>query len=51
MLHSCDYKGWDTEAATKYFIAATPTFILLDKEKKILGKYSGLEKLQQSVVE
>jgi thiol-disulfide isomerase/thioredoxin len=40
MLHTCDYKGWDTEAATKYFIAATPTFILLDKDKMILGKYA-----------
>jgi thioredoxin-related protein len=46
MLHSCDYKGWDTEAATKYFIAATPTFILLDKDKNILGKYSKWESLK-----
>jgi thiol-disulfide isomerase/thioredoxin len=46
MLHTCDYKGWDTEAAIKYFIAATPTFILLDKDKNILGKYSKWESLK-----
>lgn len=45
LLHTCDYKGWNTEATTKYYIAATPTFIVLDKEKKILGKYSSFEKM------
>lgn len=46
MMHSCDFKGWDTEAAVKYFIAATPTFILLDKDKKIVGKYSGFNQVK-----
>ena len=32
-------------AATKYFIAATPTFIVLDQEKKIVGKYSSLQQV------
>ena len=32
----CDYKGWDTKAAKDYFIYATPTYILLDKDMKIL---------------
>jgi hypothetical protein len=35
MIHTCDYKGWDTEAAAKNYIAATPTFIVLDNGKKI----------------
>jgi thiol-disulfide isomerase/thioredoxin len=43
LLHTCDYKGWNTDAATQYYIAATPTFIVLDKDKKILGKYSSVE--------
>jgi peroxiredoxin len=43
LLHTCDYKGWNTEAATQYYIAATPTFIVLNKDKKILGKYSSVE--------
>lgn len=45
LLHTCDYKGWNTDAATKYYIAATPTFIVLDKDKKILGKYSSVEQV------
>jgi thiol-disulfide isomerase/thioredoxin len=32
----CDYKGWDTQAAKDYFVYATPTYILLDKDMKIL---------------
>jgi thiol-disulfide isomerase/thioredoxin len=47
MIHSCDYKGWDTEAATKYYIAATPTFIILDKDKKVIGKYSNIERIKK----
>jgi thiol-disulfide isomerase/thioredoxin len=45
MIHSCDFKAWDTDAATKYYIAATPTFILLDQDKKIIGKYSGFSSM------
>jgi thiol-disulfide isomerase/thioredoxin len=32
----CDYKGWDTQAAKDYFVNATPTYFLLDKDMKIL---------------
>jgi thiol-disulfide isomerase/thioredoxin len=46
MLHTSDYKGWRTEAAAKYYIAATPTFIVLDKEKKVVRKYSEYEQLK-----
>jgi thiol-disulfide isomerase/thioredoxin len=45
IIHTCDYKAWNTEAATKYYIAATPTFIVLDQDKKIIGKYSSLEQV------
>ena len=45
ILHTCDYKGWNTDAATKYYIAATPTFIVLDQDKKIIGKYSSVEQV------
>jgi len=40
LWHSCDYKGWNADAVLKYYIAATPSFILLDSNKVILGKYS-----------
>ncbi|QTD36767.1 thioredoxin family protein [Polaribacter batillariae] len=32
----CDYKGWETQAAKKYYVNATPTYFLLDKDMKIL---------------
>jgi thioredoxin-related protein len=32
----CDYKGWGTQSAKDYFIDATPTFVLLDKNQNIL---------------
>jgi len=47
LVHTCDYKGWETEAATEYYIAATPTYILLDKDKKVLGKYSSFEQVKR----
>lgn len=49
IIHSCDYKAWDTDAATKYYIAATPTFIVLDQDKKIVGKYSTLEQVKKAM--
>ena len=45
LKHSCDYKGWDTEAAKLYYIVATPTIIMLNEEKKILGKFADFDKL------
>jgi thiol-disulfide isomerase/thioredoxin len=47
MQHSCDYKKWDGKAVTDYYIAGTPTFIRLDKDKKIIGKYSSFEELKK----
>lgn len=47
MVHTCDFKGWDTEAATKYFVVATPTFVMLDKDKKIVGKYASFDAMKQ----
>ena len=38
----CDYKGWNTQAAKDYFVNATPTYILLDKDLKILVHPSSL---------
>lgn len=38
MLHSCDFKKWDTQAAQDYFIYGSPTFMVLDKDHKIIDK-------------
>lgn len=40
VLHICDFKAWDSEAAKVYFLVATPTFILINKDKQIVGKFS-----------
>jgi thiol-disulfide isomerase/thioredoxin len=47
-IHSCNYKGWQTEAAISCYIAATPTFIMLDTDKKIAGKYSSFEQVKEA---
>ena len=47
LTHTCDYKKWQGKAATDYYIAGTPTFILLDNNKKIVGKFSSFEQLKK----
>ena len=39
----CNYKGWDTQAAKDYFVDATPSYFLLDKDLKILMHPRNLE--------
>ncbi len=46
-LNVNDSKVWLGEAASSYFIYATPTMILIDKEKKIIGKPMTIEELQK----
>lgn len=38
LINVSDLKGWEGKAATDYFIYATPTMFLVDKDKKIIGK-------------
>lgn len=35
-ISSCDYKNWDTQAVNDYYVFATPTLFLLDKDQKII---------------
>lgn len=42
----CDYKGWETQAAKAYYVFATPTCILLNKELEIVAKIKSPEHLQ-----
>lgn len=32
----CDFKGWKTQAAIDYYVNATPTYLLLNKNREIL---------------
>ncbi len=38
LINTSDLKGWEGKAATDYFIYATPTMFLVDKDKKIICK-------------
>lgn len=42
----CDAKGWETQAAKEYYVFATPTYILLNKDLKILAKYQSPEQFE-----
>ena len=43
LLHSCDFKKWEGKAVNDYYIYGTPTFIVLDKDKRIIGKHSSFK--------
>lgn len=45
MIHICDYKGWESKISNDYCIAASPTYILLDRQKHIIGKFPSVYKL------
>jgi thiol-disulfide isomerase/thioredoxin len=47
--HGCDLKGWNGKAASDYFVYATPTLFLLDKNRKILAKPISFEDLSKAV--
>ena len=46
-INVSDLKGWESKAAQDYFIYATPTMFLLDRENNILGKPSNLQEIKQ----
>jgi thiol-disulfide isomerase/thioredoxin len=45
LSHHTDLKKWNGKAAKDYFVYGTPTFILLDSQKKIIKKGSSFEML------
>lgn len=48
LININDPNGWDGDLASQFYIYATPTMFLLDKDKRIIGKpttYSELQKL------
>ncbi|MEW5842852.1 MAG: redoxin domain-containing protein [Bacteroidota bacterium] len=46
-LNISDLRGWDGKAASDYFIYATPTMFLVDKDKKIIGKPTTFEEANE----
>lgn len=49
MGHICQFKGWESPTVIDYCIVASPTFILLDKQRKIIGKYPSVEQLLETL--
>jgi thiol-disulfide isomerase/thioredoxin len=49
LIHDTDLKKWEGKAVSDYFVYGTPTFIVLDKDKKILGKYSSFDSMKTFV--
>jgi thiol-disulfide isomerase/thioredoxin len=45
LSHYTDLKKWNGKAAKDYFVYGTPTFILLDSQKKIIKKGSSFDML------
>lgn len=46
-INIAQLKGWDGPIAQAYDVSATPTFFLLDKDKKIIAKPRSIEMLDQ----
>jgi len=49
MMHFCDFKKWNGEAAEKFHVTGTPTYFLLDKDRKIIGKYDNAVTLLEAL--
>lgn len=47
LIHDCDFKKWEGKAVNDYFVYGTPTFIVLDKDKSILGKYADFKSIEK----
>ncbi|MBN1415390.1 MAG: redoxin domain-containing protein [Bacteroidales bacterium] len=48
-LNGCDLKEWDGQAAQDYFLYATPSMFLLDRNRKILAKPLSFEDFLRAV--
>jgi thiol-disulfide isomerase/thioredoxin len=48
-ISTTDYQKWDGQAATDYQVFGTPSYFMLDKDRKILMKFISVEHLQSWV--
>lgn len=48
-INICDFAGWDNEIASLYGIYATPTMILLDRNRKIIAKPGSVHELKAAL--
>ncbi|MFC3813266.1 TlpA family protein disulfide reductase [Lacihabitans lacunae] len=47
LSHYCDFKKWNSKAVADYYVYGTPTFVVLNKDKKIVGKFSGFASIEK----
>ena len=45
-INLSDLKGWEGDSAQDYFIYATPTMFLIDREKKLIKIITEIEELK-----
>ena len=50
-INCAEFAGWDSRAAQDYYIYATPTMILLNKDKKIISKPKTIKELNKLLKE
>lgn len=48
LIFHCDFKGWESQPAKDYSVMVTPTFLVFDSDKKIIGKYGSFSKIVAS---
>jgi thiol-disulfide isomerase/thioredoxin len=48
-INYSDLKGWESDIAATYKIKGTPTFILLDKNKRVIAKPATFEELARKL--
>lgn len=49
IFHNTDLKKWEGKAVNDYFVYGTPTFIVLDKDKKIQSKHAAFNNLISTI--
>ena len=48
-INACDFKGWDTQSAIDYGVYVTPNLFLLDKNKVVIARPSGMPELKELI--
>jgi thiol-disulfide isomerase/thioredoxin len=50
LINVSDLKGWEGKASNEYYIYATPTMLLVDKQLKIMDKPMTIEEVQKGIL-
>jgi thiol-disulfide isomerase/thioredoxin len=48
-VDACDFRGWDTQSAIDYGVYVTPNLFLLDENKVVIARPSGMPELKQLI--